>query len=294
MYMKKSKIILSFIIGMLILILVITAILYSLVQKDKKNIEQIKQSLNDKLTLNEKIYEYGSEITLDELGLDNEAKIFINNEELNNTYKFTEVGEFRLKAKIKEPYKSFFNKEEIISVEKEVTIKVEDTKNPIIYGIADKQINQGEVIDLKRGITVRDEIDGDLEFIIEGEVDTNKVGEYEIKVKATDKNNNTTEATYKVIVNAKTEEVTENVAVIKSNQNTQSNKNNLNSNITNNSSKGTTSNSVKDSSSNGTTNNKNLENTTDEPTTYEGTTDNKKYYFQHRGEEGNYSEKFTW
>ena len=46
----------------------------------------------------------GSEITLDELGLDNEAKIFINNEELNNTYKFTEVGEFRLKAKIKEPY----------------------------------------------------------------------------------------------------------------------------------------------------------------------------------------------
>lgn len=78
MYMKKSKIILSIIIGMLILTLVIIAIVYSLVQKDKKNIEQIQQSLNDKLILDEKIYEYGSEITLDELGLENEVRISIH------------------------------------------------------------------------------------------------------------------------------------------------------------------------------------------------------------------------
>ncbi|MBO5348448.1 MAG: hypothetical protein J6A89_01315 [Clostridia bacterium] len=76
--MKKSKIILSIIIGMLILTLVIIAIVYSLVQKDKKNIEQIQQSLNDKLILDEKIYEYGSEITLDELGLENEVRISIH------------------------------------------------------------------------------------------------------------------------------------------------------------------------------------------------------------------------
>lgn len=32
----------------------------------------------------------------------------------------------------------------------------------------------------------------------------------------------------------------------------------------------------------------------EEQATYQGTTDGQKYYFQDRGEEGNYGEKFSW
>lgn len=263
--MKKSKIILSITIGISIILVAIGITYYALTKRENKVIAQIKQDLENKLTLEDMAYEYGSEITLQDLNLDNNVKVYINNQELNSRYKFAEVGKYQLNAEISHTYKNFLNKEEIIIAEKEATIKVEDTKNPIIEGVVDREIIEGDTIDLKQGITARDEIDGDLEIIIEGEVDTNKVGEYEIKVKSTDKNNNTTEATYKVKVNAKTEEVVE--------RNTNTNSSNKNTQIST---------------------NKITESTSDEQKIYTGETGGNKYYFQSRGEDGNYSEKFIW
>lgn len=300
--MKKSKIILGITIGILIIAVGLGITYYALTKKENKVIAQIKQDLENKVTLEDKVYEYGSEITLQKLNLDSNVKVYINNQELNNTYKFTEVGEYRLKAETSQIYKNFLNKEEIIIAEKEATIKVEDIKKPIIEGVTDKEITEGDTIDLKQGITARDEIDGDLEIIIEGEVDTNKVGEYEITVKATDKNNNTTEVTYKVKVIAKPEEVSESTTT-QSNQSTQSTTNKSNNSTTN-----KTTNSNTSSTNNQTTANSNASNqankitestldkteSSDEPTTYTGETDGNKYYFQDRGEDGNYGEKFSW
>ena len=112
--MKKSKIILGIIIGILIIVIGLCITFHVLTKKENKVIAQIKQNLENKLTLEDMTYEYGSEITLQELNLDSNVKVYINNQELNNTYKFTEVGEYRLKAETSQIYKNFLNKKKII------------------------------------------------------------------------------------------------------------------------------------------------------------------------------------
>lgn len=300
--MRKSKMVLGITIGISIILIGTGITYYTLTKKDSKKIAKIKQDIENKLTLEDRAYEYGSEIKLQELNLDNNVKVYINSQELNDTYKFTEVGEYKIKAEMSQTYKNFFNKENIITANKEAIIKVEDTKKPVIEGIYDKEITEGDTIDLKQGITAKDEMDGDLEIVIEGKVDTNKVGEYEIRVKATDKNSNTTEATYKVIVNAKPEEV-ESTTIAPSKQSTQTStnksSNSSDNKLTKNNKANTTNKTTSNSNSSGTTNNttgstSNKSTTSDEPTTYKGENDGNKYYFQNRGEEGNYGEKFSW
>ncbi len=303
--MRKSKMVLGMTIGISIILIGTAITYYALTKRDNKEIARIKQDLENKLTLENRAYEYGSEIKLQELNLDDNVKVYINNQELNDTYKFTEVGEYKLKAETSQTYKRFLNKEEIITANKEVIINVEDNNKPTINGVSDKEITEGDNIDLKQGITARDEIDGDLEVIIEGEVDTNKVGEYEIKVKATDKNNNTTEVTYKVKVNAKTEEVVKSENLSSSNQrytnkssksttgkSTNSKKNNTTNKVKNNSTTQNKSNITTNKDNSGSTSNSST--SSEEQATYQGTTDGQKYYFQDRGEEGNYGEKFSW
>lgn len=304
--MKKSKKVLGITIGLSIILIGIGITYYALIRRDNKEIAKMKQNLENRLTLENKVYEYGSEIKLQELNLDDNVKVYINSQELNGTYKFTEIGEYKLKAEMSQTYKRFLNKEEIITANKEVIINVEDNNKPTIDGVSDKEITEGDNIDLKQGITARDEIDGDLEVIIEGEVDTNKVGEYEIKVKATDKNNNTTEVTYKVKVNAKTGEVVKSDNLSSSNQSTQaytnkssksttgkstnSKKTNISNKVKNNSSTQNKSNSTKDDPENKTNSSEDSE----KQIIYKGTTDGKKYYFDERGVNGNYGEKFSW
>lgn len=303
--MRKSKMALGVTIGLSIILIGTGITYYVLNKRDNKETAKIKQYLENKLTLDNRVYEYGSEIKLQDLNLDDNVKVYINSQELNDTYKFTEVGEYNLKIEISQTYKNFLNKQEVITANKETIIKVQDTKNPIIEGVTDKKITEGDTIDLKQGITAKDEIDGDLELIVEGEVNTSKVGEYEIKVKATDKNNNTTEETYRVTVNAKSEEVVKRSNLSLSNQTTKTSTNNSTGSKSTNSKETNTTNKAKNNSStqkksNITTNKNNsgsISNSStnsEEQATYKGTTDGKKYYFQDRGEEGNYGEKFSW
>lgn len=112
--------------------------------------------------------------------------------------------------------------------ETKVKVNVTDTNKPEINGVSDKEIIVGTNIDLKEGITATDKVDGNLDFEIDGSVDINKAGEYLIKVKAKDKNNNETIKEFKVIVKEK-----DKVIITKSVQNKVNNSNKTNNSSTN-------------------------------------------------------------
>lgn len=94
----------------------------------------------------------------------------------------------------------------------ELVYSVKDTNNPVVEGTLDTTLEyeEGEVIeyDFSEGIKAYDIVDGELEVEInDNNVDIKTNGEYEVIVKAKDKNNNTTEDSFKVtvIVNEKPE-----------------------------------------------------------------------------------------
>ena len=102
--------------------------------------------------------------------------------------------------------------------EKQIKVKVEDTKKPEIELKKDKiTITAGDKLTLKDNVkSVKDPIDGDLKYsnkkveksgyyIDKGKLDTGKAGTYEVKVLAYDANGNASEKTFKVIVEKKKE-----------------------------------------------------------------------------------------
>lgn len=100
-----------------------------------------------------------------------------------------------------------------ISKEFKVDVEVKDTNAPTI-NLKENEIaiTEGENFDLNSNIEdVIDSVDGNLalddetspHYTIESDLDSNKPGEYNVTVKATDSNNNITETTYKVKVQEK-------------------------------------------------------------------------------------------
>lgn len=206
---KGLKIALIIIAIILSIFIIMCAVIFMLNRKDLEKLEKTKQSAIQELTLEDKQIEYGTEINVADLQLPADTKIYINDEEVTDKYKFLNVGTIKVKETKEISYINFFKKEVKTSVEKDVNVEVVDTKKPIIEGVADKEITQGDSIDLKNGITAKDEVDGTLDVTIEGTVDTNTVGEYKITAKATDKNGNTESQEFKVTVKEK-EVATEN------------------------------------------------------------------------------------
>ena len=84
--------------------------------------------------------------------------------------------------------KSYFTKQQKEKLEAQQII---DTIKPEIIGAKDITIKQGDTIDLTQNIKVEDNID------------TNKVGEYEITYTATDRSNNKAEQTIKIKIEPK-------------------------------------------------------------------------------------------
>ena len=200
---KGLKIALIIIAIILSIFIIMCAVIFMLNRKDLEKLEKTKQSAIQELTLEDKQIEYGTEINVADLQLPADTKIYINDEEVTDKYKFLNVGTIKVKETKEISYINFFKKEVKTSVEKDVNVEVVDTKKPIIEGVADKEITQGDSIDLKNGITAKDEVDGTLDVTIEGTVDTNTVGEYKITAKATDKNGNTETKEFKVTVKEK-------------------------------------------------------------------------------------------
>lgn len=96
--------------------------------------------------------------------------------------------------------KSYFTKQKKEKLEAQQII---DTIKPEIIGAKDIIIKQGDTIDLTQNIKVEDNIDKDIPLVITGDIDTNKVGEYEITYTATDKSNNKAEKTIKIKIEPK-------------------------------------------------------------------------------------------
>ena len=96
--------------------------------------------------------------------------------------------------------KSYFTKQKKEKLEAQQII---DTIKPEIIGAKDIIIKQGDTIDLTQNIKVEDNIDKDIQLVITGDIDTNKVGEYEITYTATDRSNNKAEQTIKIKIEPK-------------------------------------------------------------------------------------------
>ena len=96
--------------------------------------------------------------------------------------------------------KSYFTKQQ---KEKLKAQQIIDTIKPEIIGAKDITIKQGDTIDLTQNIKVEDNIDKDIPLVITGDINTNKVGEYEITYTATDKSNNKAEKTIKIKIEPK-------------------------------------------------------------------------------------------
>ena len=96
--------------------------------------------------------------------------------------------------------KSYFTKQQKEKLEAQQII---DTIKPEIIGAKDITIKQGDTIDLTQNIKVEDNIDKDIPLVITGNIDTNKVGEYEITYTATDKSNNKAEQTIHIKIEPK-------------------------------------------------------------------------------------------
>ena len=96
--------------------------------------------------------------------------------------------------------KSYFTKQQ---KEKLKAQQIIDTIKPEIIGAKDIIIKQGDTIDLTKNIKVEDNIDKDIPLVITGDIDTNKVGEYEITYTAIDRSNNEAEKTIKIKIEPK-------------------------------------------------------------------------------------------
>ncbi len=235
---KKKKIIIITILVIIILLVIlgVCGIFYFL--KEQENIisdinsrqEQCLLELTDNINYGQEIaYEdlISKLINVDNLQENTKISIEINGTELNNEekYTFNELGTYTIKARLQYTYNYPFIKSmsKLIENEKTTEITIQDTEKPVITGVSNKEIIEGNEINLLEGISATDNVDGEIEVKVDGSVDNSKPGEYTIKVTATDKSGNTQEETFTVTVKAKP-------VVQKPAQNTNNNSNKNNSN----------------------------------------------------------------
>ncbi len=143
----------------------------------------------DSLTHNPQIIIYYNEEELKE----NEDVIFA--EVKNVTFKVVTITNFKYQNK-KEMTKE-------IKTEKEYHLEVQDTLFPVIKGVKDLTITEGDNLNLKENIKATDEKEGNIEVNIEGEYDLNKKGTYKVKAVAIDHNGNRSEQEFTITVKEK-------------------------------------------------------------------------------------------
>ena len=92
---------------------------------------------------------------------------------------------------------------QVVSNTDTTNIEVKYTKFPVLELKSEKvEIVKGAGINLKENVSsAKDPVDGDLEVEVNGSVNKDQTGEYNVKVTAKDKNKNETSKDYKVVVN---------------------------------------------------------------------------------------------
>ncbi len=90
-----------------------------------------------------------------------------------------------------------------VSQTAKLTIK-EDKEGPVFSGLSDLKVTKGSSVDFKKGVTAKDEKDGEVEFTVDSNsVKLNTAGTYYANYSATDKSGNSTTSKRKVIVSEK-------------------------------------------------------------------------------------------
>ena len=143
-----------------------------------QNIVQNEQAIINK----EEIIEYGSKLSYEaiiektvlteQLSEGTSLQISINDIQLERgtEYTFNTVGNVKIKIELSTPVIMLKYFEKSTNIEQVINWKVEDTKKPVLSGIENKEIKKGETLDIKAGITAKDEIDGELAVTVEGGV----------------------------------------------------------------------------------------------------------------------------
>lgn len=213
---KRSLIMILFVIIIVFLLVCGGIGIYYYTTENSKIFEISETQENAFKKFSEKV-KYGQEFSYDNLvenlvdtsKLQKNTNITIQIEEKKlskeEIFKFEKLGTYIVKVKLEYTYTysiiNFLSKN--IENEKTLKIVIEDKEKPIIKGVANKEINVGDNINLQDGITAIDNIDGEVEVKIDGTVDKEKPGDYNIKVIASDKSGNIEEATFIVTVKEK-------------------------------------------------------------------------------------------
>lgn len=155
-----------------------------IVASDEKNFYT-----NNILFANNMVFEYGEKVDFDKFHIGTNLKV------LKTNYDSKTLGKNEISLFIQTDKMNFKIKRNVV---------VQDTKSPILELKNDKiYVTKGNKYELKNNIkSCNDPIDGELVPEIIGEVNFNKVGEYEIQVKAVDVNKNETIKKFKVFVRA--------------------------------------------------------------------------------------------
>ena len=99
------------------------------------------------------------------------------------------------------------------TAEKSMKLRVVANQAPVISGVEDITINQGDKFNPKKGVTVTDDKDKDLKLVIEGTVNTAIPGTYKVSYSVTDSGGKTTRAQRNVTVQ-KTTTAINNIPII--------------------------------------------------------------------------------
>lgn len=84
-----------------------------------------------------------------------------------------------------------------------LTIK-EDTEGPVFSGLSDLKVTKGDTADYKKGVTAKDNKDGEVEFTVDSNsVKLDTVGTYYATYSATDSSGNSTTSKRKIVVSEK-------------------------------------------------------------------------------------------
>lgn len=192
---KKSKLPLILLVLVLLIACGIGIYYYQLAEKEKAH----------KALYNSLKVEFTEEIPYVEYGSDFDEMQFVQHYEGTVTYHdeldTSKVGMQQLKYVVTVEDEAFGT----VTRDSFYTATVKDTQVPVITLNAESvTLEYGAEFDVKSNIKeVSDPVDGDLEYTLEGEVDTSAAGEYVVIVTTKDTNGNEATATYTVVVNEK-------------------------------------------------------------------------------------------
>ena len=196
----KLLLIMFAVVLLILIILIIIGGVYFNKEKEKIISQNLKAISKDEI-----IIEYGEKLSYETIlnkvlrtedlyeGTNIKIKINGKNIEPNDEYVVNSIGELKINI---DTNNKLFNVN--ISNDTEIIWIVEDTQKPILSGVRNRTIEEGEKINLEEGITAKDSVDGELEVTIEGKFNNKKAGKYTLKAKAIDSNNNEVEQTFTV------------------------------------------------------------------------------------------------